>query len=76
MAGASLGSEVDGIITTEQSVFAMLQVIGSKTLKDSGTFWTWEGKVNQDKIQVLQILTFLATSMVIQNNETLTAFLV
>ena len=76
VAGASLGSEVDGIISTEQSVYAMLQVISSKTLKDSGTFWTWEGKVNQDKTQVLQILTFLATPMVNQNNETLMAFLI
>lgn len=47
VAGVSLGSEVDGIISTEQSVSAMLQVISTKTLKDSGTFWTWEGKVNQ-----------------------------
>lgn len=54
VAGASLGSEVDGIISTEQSVSAMLQVIGTKTLKDSGTFWTWEGKVNQMTIQVFR----------------------
>lgn len=51
VAGATLGSEVDGIISTEQSVSAMLRVISTKTLKDSGTFWTWEGKVNQMTIQ-------------------------
>lgn len=53
-AGASLGSEVDGIISTEQSVSAMLQVISTKTLKDTGTFWTWEGKVNQTTSQVFR----------------------
>jgi hypothetical protein len=47
VAGVLPGSEVEGIISTEQSVSAMLQVISTKTLKDSGTFWTWEGKVNQ-----------------------------
>ena len=54
MAGASLGSEVDGIISKEHSVSAMLQVIGTKTLKDSGTFWTWQGKVNQMTIQAVR----------------------
>ena len=40
-----LGWEVEGIISTEESVSGMLEVIRTKTINDSGTFWTWEGKV-------------------------------
>ena len=29
----------------EESVSGMLKVIGTKTIRDSGTFWTWDGKV-------------------------------
>ncbi|KAL2046856.1 hypothetical protein N7G274_000874 [Stereocaulon virgatum] len=43
MLNISVGWEVDGIISAEQSVAAMLPVVESKTIKDSGTFWTWEG---------------------------------
>ena len=42
----SLGWEVEGIMTAEESVSAMLKVISTKTIEDTGTFWTWEGKVN------------------------------
>lgn len=45
MADVPLEREIDGIMTTEESVYGMLRVIGSKTIYDSGTFWTWEGKV-------------------------------
>ena len=46
MANVSVGWEVEGIISAEQSVSCMLQVIGKKTIQDTGTFWTWEGKVS------------------------------
>lgn len=36
--------EVEGIITSRQSVAMMLKVLASRTLADRGTFWTWEGK--------------------------------
>ena len=36
--------EVEGIITPEESVRKMLQVIVGKTIQESGTFWTWEGE--------------------------------
>lgn len=45
MADVPLGREIDGIMSTQESVYGMLRVIRSKTLYDSGTFWTWEGKV-------------------------------
>lgn len=45
MADTSLGWEIEGVISTEESVSAMLKVISTKTHKDSGKFWTWEGKV-------------------------------
>ena len=35
---------VEGIISAEESVGAMIKVITTKDIKDSGTFWTWEGK--------------------------------
>lgn len=45
MANVSLDWEVEGIISAEESVTAMLKVITTKTLEHSGTFWTWEGRV-------------------------------
>lgn len=45
MANISLEWEVEGILTPEESVTAMLKVIPMKTIEQSGTFWTWEGKV-------------------------------
>lgn len=45
MANVSLGWEVEGIISAEESVSKMLKVIPTKNIEQSGTFWTWEGKV-------------------------------
>jgi hypothetical protein len=45
MANIELDWEVDGIITPEESVKGMLQVIDTKTTSDSGTFWCWDGRV-------------------------------
>ncbi|RMZ76338.1 hypothetical protein DV738_g5009, partial [Chaetothyriales sp. CBS 135597] len=44
MADISLDWEVEGIISPEESVRGMLQVIASKAKDDSGTFWCWNGK--------------------------------
>ncbi|KIW06261.1 uncharacterized protein PV09_02733 [Verruconis gallopava] len=44
MANIDLGWEVEGQMTAEQSVSALLEVIPSKTPDQSGTFWTWENK--------------------------------
>ena len=46
MANVSVGWEVEGIISTEESVASMLKVISTKTFRDTGRFFTWEGKVN------------------------------
>ena len=45
MANISLDWEVEGMMSPEQSVAGMIRVIESKTIEDSGTFCTWEGKV-------------------------------
>lgn len=45
MANIDLGWEVDGIMTPQESVSAMIKVIESKGIQHSGTFWTWENKV-------------------------------
>lgn len=49
MADVPLEREIDGIMSTQESVYGMLRVIRSKTLYDSGTFWTWEGKVHPNR---------------------------
>ncbi|KAF2762107.1 NAD(P)-binding protein [Pseudovirgaria hyperparasitica] len=36
--------EVDGVITAQESVKCMIDVIQSKGIQHSGTFWTWENK--------------------------------
>lgn len=46
MANISVGWEVEGIISAKDSVTGMLRVIKSKQFPDSGSFWTWEGKVS------------------------------
>jgi len=46
MADIDVEWEVEGILTPQESVEKMLTVILGKTISDSGTFWTWEGKVH------------------------------
>lgn len=46
MANVQLPWEVQGIITPEESVTKMIQVIKSKGIQHSGTFWTYENKVS------------------------------
>lgn len=46
MADIELGWDVEGILTPQESVEAMLRVIPTKTIQHSGTFWTWEGLVS------------------------------
>ena len=43
-ANAELEWEVEGIISVEESVWRMRPVIESKQPKDTGTFWTWDGR--------------------------------
>ncbi|KAF2664331.1 NAD(P)-binding protein [Microthyrium microscopicum] len=42
MANVDLPWEVEGSISPEESVSAMLKLIPTKTPQQSGTFWTWE----------------------------------
>jgi len=44
MANVQLPWEVQGIITPEESVMKMIEVIKSKGIQHSGTFWTYENK--------------------------------
>jgi len=46
MANVQLPWEVEGMITPEESVTKMIEVIKSKGIQHSGTFWTWENKVS------------------------------
>lgn len=45
MANIDLDWDVEGIITPEESVTKMLNVIAEKGREDSGTFWCWDGRV-------------------------------
>lgn len=47
MANIRVPWEVQGIITPEESVRKMIDVIQSKGIQHSGTFWTWEDKVSR-----------------------------
>ena len=42
--------QIDGVMTPEQSVTAMLPVIESRRIQHSGTFWTWEGRVSHSRL--------------------------
>jgi hypothetical protein len=46
MANINLPWEVEGVITPEESVRKMVDVIQSKGIQHSGTFWTYEDKVS------------------------------
>ena len=46
MANIDVDFPVEGIMTPQESVEKMLAVIPTKTMQDTGTFWTWEGKVS------------------------------
>lgn len=46
MANIAVDWEVEGIISLEESVSAMIRVIETKKIHDSGKFFTWEGKVS------------------------------
>ena len=45
MANIDVAWEVEGQMTTQESVSKCIKVIESKGPEDSGTFWTWEDKV-------------------------------
>lgn len=69
LAEVPLGWEVEGVMSPEESVLGMLRVISSKTVHDSGTFWTWEGKVSTlapeiPSVYVRRIISLVGTSMV------------
>ena len=46
MANTDADLPIEGLLTPQESVAKMLAVILAKTIDDTGTFWTWEGKVS------------------------------
>jgi hypothetical protein len=46
MANIDADWPIEGLLTPQESVEKMLAVIPDKTIDDTGTFWTWEGKVS------------------------------
>lgn len=46
LANITLDWEIEGIMSVEESVSAMIAVIETKTIHDTGKFFTWEGKVS------------------------------
>jgi len=45
MANIDVEWDVEGIISPEESVTKMLEVIEQKGKRDTGTFWCWDGRV-------------------------------
>ena len=45
MANIDLDWEIEGLLTPQESVSAMLKVLDARRPEDTGTFWTWEGEV-------------------------------
>lgn len=43
MANIEVGWDVEGVIGAEESVRCMLQVLGERTARESGSFWRWDG---------------------------------
>lgn len=66
MANVQLPWEVQGIISPEESVTKMIEVIKSKGIQHSGTFWTYENKVSDvvDKVLLDLKLTRAAVYLV------------
>ena len=55
--------DVEGIISPKQSVSMMLKVLASRTLADTGTFWTYEGKVRHVDVHCISArLTFCSNT--------------
>ena len=48
----SVGWGVEGTISTEASVSGMLQVIDTKDIRHTGTFWSWNGNVRQSRLNL------------------------
>lgn len=47
MSKIDIAWEIDGgQITAEESVVAMIDVIQSKSIEHTGTFWTWKNEVS------------------------------
>lgn len=50
MANINVDWDVEGIIKAPESVKGMLKVVQGRTFKDTGTFWTWEGRVQHFRV--------------------------
>lgn len=55
LANIAVDWEVEGIISVEESVSAMIGVIETRTIHDSGKFYTWEGKVLAWRLPYLRV---------------------
>ena len=45
MANVSVGWEIEGVMSAQDSVKGMMNFIQSESALETGSFWTWEGKV-------------------------------
>ena len=56
MADISVGWEVEGVMSPEESVQSMLEVLDASSIKDTGKFLTWQGKVRLEEAGRLPIV--------------------
>lgn len=53
MGDIEVGWEVEGVMQVDESVSGCLRVIEERRMEESGTFWTWEGKVSRVASEVM-----------------------
>ena len=57
--------EIEGLVSLEQSVAGMIQVIETKNMRHTGTFWSWDGSVRCPNDPKITGLTFAIGSPVV-----------
>ncbi|KAL9124429.1 MAG: hypothetical protein Q9217_006238 [Psora testacea] len=67
MANVSIDWEIEGSISPQESVYGMLDVITTKDMRHTGTFWTWQGNVDASMVEALT--PFGATSTKISSKR-------
>jgi hypothetical protein len=66
MSKIEIAWEIDGgQITAEESVLGMIDVIRSKSIDHTGTFWTWKNEVSWTTRLLLLLFLFMQASQLI-----------
>ena len=69
MANIDIAWDIDGVLAPKVSVSGMLQVITARTIEDSGSFWTWDGKVSISTHAIQSSLIHCQASSMVTTEE-------